>query len=102
MDELRVLQEVKLAVVGAWGEDVGELAVVVVPRELEGSSAVVLLASSGWPGSGGPPTLCVVAALIIGAVAADFLHPVEGLRPEFTLSRVSLARFLPPVGKDCG
>ena len=51
VDELRVFQQVKLAVVGARGDDVGELAVVVAPRELERPSAVVLLASSGWPGS---------------------------------------------------
>ena len=47
---LRLFQQVKLAIVGAGGKDVREHTIVVVPRELEWSTAVVLLAWSGGPG----------------------------------------------------
>ena len=102
--QLRLIEQVQLAVVGARSEDVGELAVVVVPRELERPAAIVLLACSWRPSIGirSPVRLSIVACGIVGAVAADLLHPVEGLGPELALRRVPQTSLLSPVGKNTG
>ena len=102
--QLRLIEQVQLAVVGAGSEDVGELAVVVVPRELERPAAIVLLACSWRPSIGirSPVRLSIVACGIVGAVAADLLHPVEGLGPELALRRVPQTSLLSPVGKNTG
>ena len=102
--KLRLVEQVLLAVVGAGSENVGELAVVVVPRELERPAAIVLLAWGCWPSIciRSPVRLDVVACRIVGAVAADLLHPVEGLGPELALGRVPQTSLLSPVGKNTG
>ena len=104
LQSLGVLQQVLLAIVGAGSEYVGELAVVVVPRKLERPAAIVLLACSWRPSIGirSPVRLSIVACGIVGAVAADLLHPVEGLGPELALGRVPQTSLLSPVGKNTG
>lgn len=49
VDQIWVLKQVHLAVVGAGSENVGELTIVVVPRKLERSASVVLGISLGRP-----------------------------------------------------
>ena len=102
--KLRLIEQVQLAVVGARSENVGKLAVVVVPRELERPAAIVLLAWGWWPSIcvRSPVRLGVIACRIVGAVAADLLHPVEGLGPELALGRVPQTSLLSPVGKNTG
>ena len=102
LQKLGISKQVLLAVVGAGRENVGELAVVVVPGELERTAAIVLLALGCWPSFCRPVGRDVVACWIVGAVAADLLHPVEGLGPELALGRVPRASLLCPVGKNSG
>ena len=49
MDQIWVIEQVHLAVVGAGSENVGELTIVVVPRQLERSAPVVLRVSLRRP-----------------------------------------------------
>ena len=88
MHKLRLIEQVLLAVVGAGSENVGELAVVCVPRELERPTAIVLLIFIRWPSVifCGPVSLFVVACrLYIALNAAPLLHVVKGLGPKLAL-----------------
>jgi len=101
VNQVWVLEQEKLAVVGARrGENVRELTVVVVPRELEGTAAIVLLFGLRGPGIISPACLLVVARWICGSFAADLLYIVKGLLPKFTLSWLPLPSLLAPVGKQ--
>ena len=99
MYQVRILKQIKLAIVRAGSEDVGELAIIVVPGELERPAAEVLLIRVVWPGVCCPVVCLIVARGVVCTIAADFLHPVEGLRPERTVCRISFARLLAPVRK---
>ena len=99
MHNLGLLEQVEFTVVGARGEHIGEHSVIVVPRELEGSSTIVLFAFSFWVGSASPATLIIITTWVVCAVATNFLHPVESLSPEFSFIWVSLASLLTPVSK---
>lgn len=101
MNEFGILKKIELTVVSAGGENVREHTVVVVPGQLERSTTIVLLTRLGRPGIVSPSTLLVITRWIIGAVAADFLDPVEGLCPEFSIVGISLTSLLAPVSKNC-
>ena len=102
MHKVWVLKQVQLAVVRAGCEDVGELSVVIVPRELEWSSAEVLLIRLGRPSILCPTSLLIVAGRIVSSIAADLLNPVECLGPELSIVWVPLSCLLTPVSEDRG
>ena len=94
-DEAGVLEELHLAVVTISGEDIGELAIVVVPGELHGASAEVLNTRLIRPGSVGPVPRLVVAL-------GDLFDVIKTLSPEFAVGRIALASLLAPMSEECG
>jgi len=90
-----ILKQLQLAIVRASGEDIRELTVVVVPRELEGTSTVVLLTGLVGPSIIRPAIVPVVAF-------RNLFDVIESLGPEFTVRVTSLSSLLAPVSKECG
>lgn len=103
MDKVGVLEQIHLAVVGAWGKDVRELSVVVVPGELERSAPVVLLTWLRRPGirQSGPIRRLIVTRGNEGAIASNLLDPIETLRPKLAITPASFASLLAPMSENC-
>lgn len=98
VDNLGLVKKIESAVVRAWCKDVRKLAIVVVPRKLEGSTTIVLLSLHRRPGGGRPASIFIVAARIAGALAADLFHIVKSLSPVFTFTGIAFSSFLGPMG----
>ena len=99
MNELGLLKEVVLAVIRRWRKDIREATVVIVPRELERTTSIVLFTFGGRPSFRCPTSLRIVTARVISAITAYFLNPIKGLRPKLSICWVSLASLLAPMGK---
>ena len=101
-DLFRVFKKIHLTVVRAGRENIRELSIIIIPGKLERSATIVLLSGGGRPGCERPATRSVSTRWVVGAIAANLLHPVEGLCPKLAGRWIALTSLLAPVGKNCG